>query len=117
EAAVPRGAAAIFPLYDIARRVAGDRLKVDLVLPPGHTTHYYDPKPQDVAKLADAEIVFAVGLGLDGWVAEMAKNAGAGPARVFEVAPLVEPILAPEHVVRLVAADAPPHVPAGPRPL
>src|SRR5206468_1008939 len=42
EAAVPRVAASIFPLYDIARRVAGDRLKVDLVLPPGHTTHYYD---------------------------------------------------------------------------
>ncbi len=117
EGAVPRVAASIFPLYDIARRVAGDRLKVDLVLPPGHTTHYYDPKPQDVAKLADAEIVFAVGLGLDGWVAEMAKSAGAGPARVFEVGPLVEPILVPENVVRLVEADARGREASGPGPI
>jgi len=107
EPAVPRVAVSIFPLYDITRRVAGDRLKVDLVLPPGHTTHFYDPKPQDVAKLADAEIVFAVGLGLDRWVADMARNAGAGSARVFEVGPLVEPILVPENVVRLMEADGP----------
>jgi zinc transport system substrate-binding protein len=101
----PRVAASIFPLYDIVRRVAGKRLEVDLVLPPGHTTHYFDPKPQDVAKLADAQIVFAVGLGLDGWVAEMAKNAGAGKERVFDVGPLVDPILVPERVVRLAEGE------------
>ena len=101
EAPPPRVAASIFPLYDLVRRVAGKRLEVDLILPPGHTTHSFDPKPQDVAKLADAQIIFAVGLGLDGWVAEMAKNAGAGKARVFDVGPLVDPILVPERVVRL----------------
>jgi zinc transport system substrate-binding protein len=101
----PRVAASIFPLYDLVRRVAGRRLEVDLVLPPGHTTHYFDPRPQDVAKLADAQIVFAVGLGLDGWVAEMAKNAGSGKGRVFDVGPLVDPILVPEQVVRLAARE------------
>ena len=78
---------------------------MDLVLPPGHTTHHFDPRPQDVAKLADAQIVFAVGLGLDGWVAEMAKNAGAGKGKVFDVGPLVDPILVPEQVVRLAARE------------
>lgn len=96
-----RVAVTIFPLYDVTRRVAGERVRVDLVLPPGHTTHFYDPRPQDLAKLADAQIVFAVGLGLDGWVGEMAKNAGAGRARVFDVGPLVDPILVPEEVLRL----------------
>lgn len=102
----PRVAASIFPLYDIVRRVAGRRLEVDLVLPPGHTTHSFDPRPQDVAKLANAQIVFAVGLGLDGWVAEMAKNAGAGKGKVFDVGPLVDPILVPERVVRLAEGEA-----------
>jgi ABC-type Zn uptake system ZnuABC Zn-binding protein ZnuA len=101
----PRVAASIFPLYDIVRRVAGSRLEVDLVLPPGHTTHSFDPKPRDVAKLADAQIVFAVGLGLDAWVADMAKNAGAGDGRVFNVGPLVDPILVPERVVRLAEGE------------
>jgi zinc transport system substrate-binding protein len=101
----PRVAASIFPLYDVARRVAGDRLKVDLVLPPGHDAHSFDPKPQDVARLADAQVVFAVGLGLDGWVADMAKNAGTGRSRIFEVGPLVDPILVPEAVLRLTEGE------------
>ncbi|HVQ30606.1 MAG TPA: metal ABC transporter substrate-binding protein, partial [Vicinamibacteria bacterium] len=101
----PRVAASIFPLYDIVRRVAARRLEVDLVLPPGHTTHSFDPRPQDVAKLANAQIVFAVGLGLDTWVTDMAKNAGVGEGRVFNVGPLVDPILVPEGVLRLAEGD------------
>jgi zinc transport system substrate-binding protein len=102
----PRVAASIFPIYDLTRRVAGERLRVDLVLPPGHTTHFYDPRPQDVAKLAEARIVFAVGLGLDGWVGEMAKNAGGGRARVSDVGPLVDPILVPEEALRAAQGEA-----------
>jgi ABC-type Zn uptake system ZnuABC Zn-binding protein ZnuA len=94
-----RVAASIFPLYDITRRVAGDRVGVDLVLPPGQTEHSFDPKPGDVARLAHARMVFAVGLGLDEWLGEMAKNAGTGRARLFELGPLMDPILVPENVV------------------
>jgi len=88
-------AASIFPLYDVTRRVAGDRLRVELILPVGQTTHYYDPTPKDVARLADASLVFAVGLGLDSWLAPIVKSAGSGQARIFELGPLTDPILAP----------------------
>ena len=88
-------AASIFPLYDIVRRVAGDRLRVELVLPPGQTTHYYDPSPKDAARIADSSIVFAVGLGLDDWLSRIVKSAGSGRGRIFELAPLADPILAP----------------------
>jgi ABC-type Zn uptake system ZnuABC Zn-binding protein ZnuA len=93
-------AATVFPLYDLARRVAGDRIVVDLVLPPGADPHGYEPRPKDVAALADASLVFAVGLGLDPWAQGMARAAGAGEARVFELGPLMDPILAPPGVVR-----------------
>jgi ABC-type Zn uptake system ZnuABC Zn-binding protein ZnuA len=88
-------AASIFPLYDLARRVGGDRLRVELVLPPGHTTHQYDPSPKDVARLADASLVFGVGLGLDGWLGGLVKNAGGGLGRVYELGPLADPMLVP----------------------
>jgi len=100
--AAPRVAASVFPLYDVVRRVAGDRVAVDLILPPGQDTHSFDPRPRDVARLAEAQLVFAVGLGLDDWVARMARDASGGRARVFEVGPLVDPILVPEQVLRLV---------------
>jgi zinc transport system substrate-binding protein len=93
-------AATVFPLYDIAQRVAGDRLRVQLILQPGLDPHEYEPRPRDVAGLADAGLIFAVGLGLDPWAHSLARAAGAGEARVFEIGPLMDPILAPGGVVR-----------------
>jgi zinc transport system substrate-binding protein len=93
-------AATVFPVYDLARRVAGDRLDARLILEPGKDPHDYEPRPRDVAGLADASLIFAVGLGLDPWAQSLARAAGAGEARVFEIGPLMDPILAPPGVVR-----------------
>jgi ABC-type Zn uptake system ZnuABC Zn-binding protein ZnuA len=92
--------ATVFPLYDLVRRVAGDRLDVNLVLAAGLDPHGYEPRPKDVAALADAGLVFAVGLGLDPWAQRLARSAGAGEARVFELGPLMDPILAPPGLIR-----------------
>ncbi len=93
-------AATVFPLYDLARRVAGDRLEVKLILAPGLDPHDYQPRPHDVVGLADAGLIFAVGLGLDPWAQSLARSAGAGEARVFELGPLMDPILAPPGMIR-----------------
>lgn len=93
-------AATVFPIYDLARRVAGDRLAVRLVLAPGLDPHEYEPRPRDVESLADADLIFAVGLGLDPWASSLARAAGAGDARVFELGPLMDPILAPSGLIR-----------------
>jgi len=93
-------AATVFPLYDIAQRVAGDRLEVHLILQPGLDPHDYEPRPRDIVGLADAGLIFAVGLGLDPWAQRVARAAGAGEARVFEIGPLMDPILAPSGVIR-----------------
>lgn len=95
-----QAAATVFPIYDLARRVAGDRLQVRLILAPGRDPHDYEPKPQDVVGLADAGLIFAVGLGLDPWAQALARAAGAGEARVFELGPLMDPILAPPGMIR-----------------
>jgi ABC-type Zn uptake system ZnuABC Zn-binding protein ZnuA len=109
-----RVAASIFPLYDVARRVGGDRLGVELVLPPGHTTHQYDPTPKDVARLADASLVFGVGLGLDGWLTTLVKSAGGAEGRVYELGPLADPMLVP---ARFLPAVPPGSEPGGERPI
>jgi zinc transport system substrate-binding protein len=93
-------AATVFPVFDLTRRVAGDRLDVRLILAPGLDPHDYEPRPKDVAGLADAGLIFAVGLGLDPWAQGLARSAGAGEARVFELGPLMDPILAPPGLIR-----------------
>jgi zinc transport system substrate-binding protein len=93
-------AATVFPLFDLTRRVADDRLDVRLILAPGLDPHGYEPRPKDVAGLADASLIFAVGLSLDPWAHGLARSAGAGEARVFELGPLMDPILAPAGLIR-----------------
>jgi len=95
----PRVAVTVFPLYDVVRRVAGDRLPVRLILPAGQDHHSFDPRPQDAAELAEANLVFAVGLGLDDWIQRIATSAGAGNARIFEVGPLLDPMLAADGTI------------------
>ena len=93
-------AATVFPVFDLTQRVADDRLDVRLVLAPGLDPHDYEPRPKDVVGLADASLIFAVGLGLDPWAPGLARAAGAGEARVFELGPLMDPILAPPGLIR-----------------
>lgn len=75
----PKVAVSIFPLYDVTRRIAGDRLDVILVLPPGASEHGYDPSPKEIARLAGADLGIAVGLGMDTWVEDIMKHAGGVP--------------------------------------
>lgn len=46
----------LFPLYDFARAIAGDRADVTLLLPPGLEPHSFEPKPADVMKVNKADI-------------------------------------------------------------
>jgi zinc transport system substrate-binding protein len=74
----PKVAVSIFPLYDVTRRIAGDRIDVVLVLPPGRSEHGYDPTPQEMARLDGAKLGIAVGLDMDTWVETVIKSGGSG---------------------------------------
>lgn len=100
----PRVAVSIFPLYDVARRVAGDRLDVVLVLPPGRSEHSYDPTPREMARIAGAKLAISVGLGMDEWLARIVRNTG-DDVRVVELAPSVQPRAMSHEEVGEEAAD------------
>jgi zinc transport system substrate-binding protein len=79
----PRVAASIFPLYDLTRKVAGDRIEVMLVLPPGKSEHGYDPTPKEIARLEGAKLAIVVGLDMDGWAENILR--GAGGAKIVRI--------------------------------
>jgi zinc transport system substrate-binding protein len=79
----PKVVVSIFPLHDVTRRIAGDRLDVVLALPPGKSEHGYDPTPREIARLEGARLGIAVGLELDGWVVDIMRNAGGSPRMVY----------------------------------
>lgn len=63
-------------LADIAQNVAGDRLKVTALIPAGIDPHAFQPTPQDVARIAESQVLIANGAGLEEWLQEVLENAG-----------------------------------------
>jgi ABC-type Zn uptake system ZnuABC Zn-binding protein ZnuA len=72
----PKIGTTIFPLYDIARQVAGPLADVVLILPPGASPHTFEPTPGAVRSLTGAGTLLAIGHGLDDWAARLARGAG-----------------------------------------
>ena len=66
---------------DLVRKVGGSRVDVEGMLRPGGDPHDYEPRPSDVAAVADAAVVFRSGGEVDGWLDDVIDNAG-GDARV-----------------------------------
>lgn len=63
-------------LADLTRQVAGDRLSVEALLPIGLDPHAFEPTPQDVARIADSQVLVINGAGFETWLAKVLQNAG-----------------------------------------
>jgi zinc transport system substrate-binding protein len=87
----PKVAVSIFPLYDVARRVAGDRLDVALVLPAGRSEHSFDPTPGEMARVAKARLGVSVGLGMDGWLEKIIQGAAGKEVPIVQLGPKASP--------------------------
>lgn len=69
-------------LADIAQNVAGDRLQIQSLLPPGVEPHDYEPTPRDIARVAECDLLIINGAGLEGFLERLLESAG-GHARVI----------------------------------
>ena len=58
----------IFPLYDFAKNVGGEYVEVINLIPTGAEPHSWEPSPQDMAKLQQADIFIYCGVGLEPWI-------------------------------------------------
>lgn len=74
ESDAPSVAATIFPVYDLARQITGDRMAVQLIIEPGVSEHSFEASPALTQKLAKTDMVFFVGAGLDDWVKDVAPS-------------------------------------------
>ncbi|MFD1928530.1 metal ABC transporter solute-binding protein, Zn/Mn family [Sporosarcina siberiensis] len=63
----------VFPLQYFAKRIGGDHVDVKSVYPTGADEHTFDPTQKEMIALADADLFFYIGLGLEGFV-ENAEN-------------------------------------------
>jgi zinc transport system substrate-binding protein len=67
----------LFPLYDFAKQVGGERTDVNLLLPPGVEPHSFEPKPGDVLKLDSADLFICTGRQMEPWAETILKGVSA----------------------------------------
>jgi len=70
-------------LADIAQNVAGDRVKIESLMPIGVDPHGFEPTPTDVAKIAESDVLIINGAGFEEFMAKLLENAG-GQRAVLE---------------------------------
>lgn len=75
---------------DVARQVAGDLVDVHVLLPAGADPHGFQPTPQDITRVAQADVIFVNGLGLEQFLERMLESAG-GDVRTVVVSEGVTP--------------------------
>jgi zinc transport system substrate-binding protein len=63
----------VFPLQYFTERIGGTYVDVNSIYPPGADEHTFEPSQKDMIKLADSDLFFYIGLGLEGFV-EKAKQ-------------------------------------------
>ncbi len=65
----------IFPAYDFARQIFGDKADITLLLKPGTESHSYDPSAQDIVKIDKCDLFIYNGGESDAWVENVLKSA------------------------------------------
>ncbi|MBY0146490.1 metal ABC transporter solute-binding protein, Zn/Mn family [Neobacillus niacini] len=63
----------VFPIQYFTERIGGKHVNVNTIYPPGADEHTFEPSQKDMIKLADSDLFFYIGLGLEGFV-EKAKT-------------------------------------------
>jgi zinc transport system substrate-binding protein len=82
--------ATLFPQYDFVRQIAGDLVRVQLLLPPGVESHAYDPTPRDIASINEADAFLYTGEAMEPWASKIIQNLSGKSVKVVDLSRGIE---------------------------
>ncbi|MFQ6977318.1 MAG: metal ABC transporter solute-binding protein, Zn/Mn family [Oscillibacter sp.] len=100
--------ATLFPYYDFARAIAGDRADVTLLLSPGREAHSFEPTPLDAVTISESDVFLYNGGEGEYWVDSMLGAAGENIAVIARMMDYVD-ALDEEYVEGMQGADGHDH--------
>jgi zinc transport system substrate-binding protein len=74
----------LFPLYDFARIIAGERAEVSMLLPPGMEPHSFEPKPNDIVRISRAGLFIYTNRYMEPWAEKILKGLDLQKLRVVD---------------------------------
>lgn len=66
--------ATLFPQYDFAKQIGGNKVDVTLLLTPGTETHTYEPTPQDIINVNNSDLFIYTGAYMEPWSDKIASS-------------------------------------------
>jgi len=82
--------ATIFPPYDFVRQIAGDRVNLSMLLPPGAESHSFEPSPRDIITIQNSDIFIYGGGDSDNWIDRILQSMDTGNMRILAMMDAVE---------------------------
>ena len=80
-------------LGDFLNEIGGANINLTILMPPEADPHTYDPSPQDAAKIAEADLVFYVGLKYEpSALMKLIENTSNTESVLVEVGEYINPI-------------------------
>ena len=64
----------VFPAYDFAREIAGEKANVTLLVPPGSEAHSFEPTPQDIIRIENCDLLLCNGGESEAWLEEILEG-------------------------------------------
>lgn len=92
----------IFPEYDWAREIIGDRaddVDLTLLLDNGADLHSYQPSAEDIMKIANADVFVYVGGESDEWVDEVLEKTAGGNVKTINLMDTIGDLAKEEEIV------------------
>ncbi|MDR0487725.1 MAG: metal ABC transporter substrate-binding protein [Treponema sp.] len=81
-----------FPPYDFVRQIAGDRVNLNMLLPPGSESHSFEPSPRDIITIQNSDIFIYVGGGSDKWIDRILQSMNTGSMKILAMIDMVEAV-------------------------
>ncbi|WP_214738022.1 zinc ABC transporter substrate-binding protein [Exiguobacterium sp. s162] len=66
--------ASTFALKSMAEEIGGDRVNVEMVIPPGADPHTYEPTSKQMTQIAEADLFLTIGHDLEPYIESMEKS-------------------------------------------
>lgn len=64
----------LFPQYDFTKEIGGENVDVTLIIPPGVEPHAFEPTPQDVLKMLDADVLIYTSAEMEPWITSVLET-------------------------------------------
>ncbi|EFI42674.1 metal ABC transporter substrate-binding protein [Peptoniphilus sp. oral taxon 386] len=89
--------ASIYPMYDFAGKIGGDKIDLNLVIPNGQEPHDWEPSQDDIKKLENADVFIYNGAGLESWTDDVLSSINNKDLAVVEASDRIELIEGHHH--------------------